>query len=169
MMISRRSTAPPSRTGAVCHWENQRARMPPDRTQLIGCPKDEVLLRGYWKCVLRINGSDSAGIHATMSTARPPEPRSEDGVSMRDRRLDRLRQFFLRGQWNNRAIERQGDHFVHRFDEVELHFLAHVRRDVLEIALVFRRQDDLRQPGPRRGKNLVLHPAHRKDFPPQGD
>src|SRR5438045_3477595 len=67
MTISRRSNAPPSRTGAVCHWENQRAYIRPGKTQLIGCPKDEVLLRSYLKCVVRVNGSDSAGILGWMS------------------------------------------------------------------------------------------------------
>src|SRR6058998_3899463 len=80
MTISRRSNAPPSRTGAVGHWENQRACMPPGKTQLIGCPKDEVLPRSYLKGVLRVNGSDSAGILARMSNPRRRHPERERGT-----------------------------------------------------------------------------------------
>src|SRR6266536_109678 len=122
MTISRRSNAPPSRTGAVGHWENQRACMPPGETQLIGCPKDEVLPRSYLKGVLRVNGSDSAGILARMSN--PPSPfaalRVTEG-SVRHGRFHRLCQLFLRSQGNNRAIQSERHHFDHRLDEVELH------------------------------------------------
>ena len=64
-----------------------------------------------------------------------------------------LGEFLLGGQWNNRAIEGHRDHFVHRLDEMELHLLADVGRDLLEIALVLGGEDDPGDAGavPRRG------------------
>ena len=69
----------------------------------------------------------------------------QNSVLVRHRRLDRLdrlRQLFLRRQWNDRAIEGEDHDLVHRLDEVELHLLADVRRDLLEVALVLGGEDD---------------------------
>src|SRR5438067_745908 len=45
-----------------------------------------------------------------------------------------LWKFRFGSQWNNRAIESDTHHFIHRLNQVELHLLADVSRDVFEIA-----------------------------------
>src|ERR1051326_4723073 len=70
---------------------------------------------------------------------------------------------------HDRAVERNRNHVIHRLDEMKLHLLADVGRDLLEIALVIRGENDASDAGARRGEDLVLHAADRKYFAAQSD
>src|SRR6266849_4459904 len=83
--------------------------------------------------------------------------------------LLRLRELLLGSQGDDRAVEGDAYHLIHRLDQMKLHLVANVGRDLLGIAFVVCGQNHARDTGARSSEDLVLHAADGQDFAAQRD